>query len=108
MEMLDVANVTVSPLFTVLLPPVKVPNQRRIGVPAESHNSIPPMVQDGMLVKLTDPAELVIDPLDADPQIPAVDIRAYDPPDTSLPAAVAVEGVVVVINAKFTGVVGAV
>jgi hypothetical protein len=50
----------------------------------------------------------VIDPLDADPQIPAVDIRAYDPPDTSLPAAVAVEGVVVVINAKFTGVVGAV
>lgn len=77
---------------------------------AVSHNSIPPIVQAGMPVKLTEPTELVIEPPEAPPQIVEVVVswRAYvEPPVlvTSLPATVAVDGVVVVISARFTGLV---
>jgi hypothetical protein len=71
----DVANERVSPDPTVLFVD-KLPHQRRIGVPALSHSSIPTTVQAGIPVKVRAPELFVIEPLAAEPQADAVLTRA--------------------------------
>lgn len=73
-----------------------------------SHSSMPPMVHNGMFVNDDARTEFVIEPPDGVPQTFEVVVswREYvEPPVlvTSLPIAVAVDGVAVVISARLTG-----
>lgn len=56
----------VSPMFVVLLAAI-VPNHRRIGVPALSHNSTPPTVTAGIPVNEMANKLLVMEPAAAVP-----------------------------------------
>ena len=91
-----------SPEFVVLFA-VNAPNQRRIGVPAESHNSTPTTVVAGIDVYVRF-AFVDFDPAEAAENVAVCD--AYEPPVTSVPADVAVP--FAVINRHLIGVVGAV
>src|SRR5882757_5976400 len=71
MVILDVAKLIVSPAPTVLFAD-RLPHQRRIGLPALSHSSMPTTVHAGMPVKVRAPALLVIEPLAAAPQMVTV------------------------------------
>jgi hypothetical protein len=67
---------------------------------------MPLTVIAGIPVNVRAPALLVSDPADAEPHADAVLCRPYEPPVTSVPAAVALP--TVDTNARFTGVVAAV
>src|SRR5207248_1017620 len=87
----------------VVLDVVNAPWESRTFVTAESHSSTAAVVAAGMFVKL------MVEAFDADPDagVPAPRFcRAYDPPVTSVPFAVA--DPCVVINATWIGAVGAV